>query len=542
MQRWVSSARVNVAALLLLAAAAGSCVDSTGPAALTAPRNVTVTLISPHSAKITWTPADAPEVYYVETYFIYRDGVKIGESVTTSFTDNGLSEGTTYKYRVAAVGVGLTSEQSVESATSAITIPDVTAPTVTATNPLNGATAIARAATISATFSEPIDQATLTTTTFALKTSGGTTISGAVTYNSATKTAVFTPSGPLPNATTFTATLTTGVKDVPGNRLASDFSFSFTTRDEVPPTVTSMSPANGSTGIPVNTGITVTFSEPMDAATIGSSVTLQITSSGVSVPGTVTYVSGSLTASFVPSAPLAFSTSYTLTATTSAKDVSGNPLAASVSSVFTTAGAPDTTPPSVLTVSPISGAADVSINTTVTILFSESMDAGTVSSSTVLLKATSTGSTIPATVSLNAATNTATVTPSAPLSFGTQYSVVVMTGAKDAAGNPLAAQFTSSFTTASAPDTTPPSVVSITPANGLNGVSVFTSVTVVFSEPMNAASINGSTISLALSSNSSPVAGTLTYNVATNTATFTPSAALTFSTGYTISVTTAASD
>ena len=50
----------------------------------------------------------------------------------------------------------------------------------------------------------------------------------------------------------------------------------------------------------------------------------------------------------------------------------------------------------------------------------------------------------------NAATNTATITPSSPLSNSKTYSLVVTGGAsgvKDLAGNALAANATSSFTT-----------------------------------------------------------------------------------------------
>jgi hypothetical protein len=53
---------------------------------------------------------------------------------------------------------------------------------------------------------------------------------------------------------------------------------------------------------------------------------------------------------------------------------------------------------------------------------------------------------------------------------------------------------------------------------------------------MNPSSINGSTMVLTFTGTSSTIPGTVSYNPATNTATFTPSSALAFSTSYTITV------
>ena len=78
-------------------------------------------------------------------------------------------------------------------------------PTVTFTVPANGATGVAINTKISATFSEVMDPATLTTTTFTLK-QGATAVPGAVNYSGVT--AVFTPAASLAASTTYTATIT----------------------------------------------------------------------------------------------------------------------------------------------------------------------------------------------------------------------------------------------------------------------------------------------------------------------------------------------
>src|SRR6185436_14471972 len=85
------------------------------------------------------------------------------------------------------------------------------------------------------------------------------------------------------------------------------------------------------------------------------------------------------------------------------------------------------------------------------------------------------------------------------------------------------------------PDTSAPSIVSSTPASGAPGVSPSTTVAVVFSEDMAAASIGSSTFELRGPSNTL-VPATVTYNAATRTMTLQPSAALSLSTVYTVNV------
>ena len=100
---------------------------------------------------------------------------------------------------------------------------DTLAPTVAATNPLNGATGVA---VITASFSEAMTASTITTSTFTVTGPGATPVAGTVAYNTTTRIATFTPTSPLTASTAYTATITTGAEDLSGNGLASNYTWS----------------------------------------------------------------------------------------------------------------------------------------------------------------------------------------------------------------------------------------------------------------------------------------------------------------------------
>jgi hypothetical protein len=111
----------------------------------------------------------------------------------------------------------------------------LTPPTVTTVTPPNGSAAVCpNTALITATFSKPMNTATINTSTFTL-TSGGASVSGAVTYVAATNIATFTPTASLVASTTFTATITTAAQDQFGNGLAANFVWTFTSSPTCPP-------------------------------------------------------------------------------------------------------------------------------------------------------------------------------------------------------------------------------------------------------------------------------------------------------------------
>ena len=395
-------------------------------------------------------------------------------------------------------------------------------PTVVSTVPANLATAVAVNTPVSATFSEAMDPTTITGTTFLLTGPGATPVAGAVTY--AGTTATFTPTLVLPAGTLFTAKITTGAKDPTGAPLAANFVWTFTTAP--PPTVVSTVPLNLATAVPVNTLVSATFSEAMNPATINGT-TFTVTGPGATpVGGAVTY-SGS-TATFTPTLLLPASTLFTATITMGAKDPSGVALAANYVWTFTTAP-----PPTVVSTVPANGAVGVAQTNPVSATFSEPMEASTINTTTFTLAGPGTTA---VTGSVTYAGSTATFTPAASLATGTLYTATITTGATDPTGNALTANYVWTFTTAGAP-----SVTFTVPASGANDVPLNQKVSATFSGHMTAATITAAgTFTLAVSGGGAAVPGTVTYDAASDTAIFSPTAALAINTPYTATITTAA--
>ena len=82
------------------------------------------------------------------------------------------------------------------------------------------------------TFSERMDPATLSTSTVTLVKDATTTpIKATVSYNASTNKVTLTPETYLAARTKYTAKVSSGVvKDLAGNALTADYSWSFTTR------------------------------------------------------------------------------------------------------------------------------------------------------------------------------------------------------------------------------------------------------------------------------------------------------------------------
>ncbi len=344
--------------------------------------------------------------------------------------------------------------------------PDVgTQPTVSATSPAASSpalTGIATSTDVSATFSQSMNAATVTSS-FTLACPAAAPVTATVSYDAASHTATLTPAAALPANATCQATIAPTAMDTDGIALAAPFTWTFSTAastDVTRPTVTLTLPANAASGVPTNTRITAAFSEAMAASSVDAA-TFQVTDTtlGTPVSGTVNYTVASRTATFTPTTmPLAGGDLFTARITAAATDLAGNGLAGNPAALpaasdhvwtFTTATATDTTAPTVASVGPIDGSTGNCLTKSVTAAFSEAMDPTTITASSFVV--TAGGVAVAGTVSYDSAAMLATFVPTAAAGFApnTAFVVTVTTAATDLAGNALAADKVWGFSTGS---------------------------------------------------------------------------------------------
>lgn len=244
--------------------------------------------------------------------------------------------------------------------------------------------------------------------------------------------------------------------------------------DTTPPTITTLSPANGATNVAAGTNLVATFSEAIVvnagnititkaagdvvAATISVTDATQVSSSG-----------GLLTID--PTADLEFSTNYYIKIDAGAvKDIAGNSftgIASTTTWAFKTIAA-DVTPPALVSTVPANGSTDILPPTVLMATYSEplqtpSFDANIrIKDSTNATVATFTSTLFGGSgIAINGSTVSLTVAQGAPgtaLGYGKTYYVEFDTGAfEDLSGNPtpaFAGNSTWQFTTANVPDLT----------------------------------------------------------------------------------------
>ena len=110
--------------------------------------------------------------------------------------------------------------------------PDTTPPTVVDVIPDDLATGVAVNANITARFSEAMDPDTITSSNLELRDAANNLVPIAVSYTAGNYTATINPDANLAYSTIYTAAIKgepNGVADLAGNRLAADYTWSFTT-------------------------------------------------------------------------------------------------------------------------------------------------------------------------------------------------------------------------------------------------------------------------------------------------------------------------
>lgn len=324
------------------------------------------------------------------------------------------------------------------------------------------------------------------------------------------------------------------------------------------------------------------FNKSMDSATIadadasdaGSNIYLTEAGSGTKIAGAVTAPSATM-ARFTPTSSLTAGKAYTLFITPAVKDTTGNPVSGNspggnyILSFSTTGqmfenpgsitnfGMGNSFPPFVVGVQPAPGKLNLPLNTKVFVSFSEAMQTGATNLANVKLYQVSNPFTASESKTLVSTTNSADasnkiviLSPASSLLSSVQYRVEVLGGIVSSKGIPLGnpgsagyvtnVMFKSDFTTGASSDTTAPTVSATIPAASATSVNTTKPIVISFSEAIDPSTITDSSVSVKLGS--SAVSGNLSYDPMNRTATLVPNYALTASSTYTISVTTAVKD
>ncbi len=418
---------------------------------------------------------------------------------TITFTPvSALTAGTTYTVSYSALitdttGTSLTNPGSFSFTAGSAS--DTAAPTVILVDPADNTFGVGLNVTPHVTFSEPVNELTIAAAlSLQLPDDSGPTIivPATVTVSANRLTATLTPGSPLlPN--TYYNLYLCGFTNIAGNN-GSCFSSNFYTGTTVvtsPVTVATISPANGQTGVPLNTQVVAVMSNKIDPTSVTNSAITVTPSGGSAIGGTVALASDGVTLTFAPTLALSPSATYNVSVG-GFNDIEGNAVTAMSPTSFTTGtssyGSGSFT---LVSTSPGNGATAISVTSPVTFTMSNLILSASVNGSTVLVYDNTAGVYVAGTFSVSG--KSVTFTPLTPYPANAQMFVGV-NGLKDEAGN-SDAQYWYSFTTANTADITLPTVT-ILPANGTTNVGTNAQVVLTFSKSINPSTITTNTLAL----------------------------------------------
>jgi Big-like domain-containing protein len=226
------------------------------------------------------------------------------------------------------------------------------------------------------------------------------------------------------------------------------------------PAVVSVVPVDNANDIPVNTLITVTFSEAMIPATVTAnsndtscSGTIQLSSDNfancIQMSSAPVFDSSNSIFSVIPAANLAYNTLHKVKVAAGAENLDQNALADDVvtENGFTTR----VEPPTVVALTPVDTSTDVSIHSDLSVTFSEAMDSSTITVNT--LDDSCTGSAqlsaddfatciqMESQPTADPTSNSFTVKPAFQLEYSTTHIVKTTTDATNLIGTPMGADY-----------------------------------------------------------------------------------------------------
>lgn len=314
-----------------------------------------------------------------------------------------------------------------------------------------------------------------------------------------------------------------------------------TNKDVTAPTVKSVVPASGTTGVSVLPNILITFSEPVDMSTLtGQSCYLTKAGSSTIISGNYQPAgfedNSDIILFTLPGITLDYGSDYTLHITTGVTDLKTNQLGGVYTSTFHTE-VKDIEPPTIKSTIPENNAVNIFLTDKIIVFFSEPMIKSTVESSFTLTTDNGTAR-IDCSTSWDGYT-TFTLSPKSPLIEGKKYLLTWRNTATDLSGNGIAAG-SINFTTIPA---SPPTITYLEPGTDLmTNVAVETAIVVDFSEPINTATINSTTFKLLVGTTTQQVSGTFEFLNENSRVVFRPAANLGFGQTYSINLTSGIKD
>lgn len=206
-------------------------------------------------------------------------------------------------------GNGLASTQALSFRTGS----DAVAPTLTGSHPAPGEARVSPNVVPTATFAEALDPAFVNAARVRL-TQGGATVSTVVELVESGTRIRITPVTPLPTSTEHTLTLqggAEGLRDLAGNPLAQDLSWTFTTSGDATAPRLILLPADGANAVPNGARMVAVFEDPLDPASIGPATMQVLDSQDQPIAGTIALERSDRVLTFTPSQPLFVGARYT---------------------------------------------------------------------------------------------------------------------------------------------------------------------------------------------------------------------------------------
>lgn len=368
-------------------------------------------------------------------------------------------------------------------------------------SPVNGITGVGLTESLTMTFSEAVTaQAGMTIKIVVYNTEviyESIQVTGPLVAGSGTATITITPSIPRQEHTRYYVTVDTGAFIGPTGAypgITARSVWSWTTADFTPPSVTSLTPANGATNVDPGNQLTMSFNENVKAFTSSSAqITVKRSTDStvlcsIGCQASSNFLgSGTSTIALVCPSRLPDLTSMVVEVPNLClSDLSDNAFVFVGSWQFTTG---DYTAPTVVSFNPTNLAANVPLTQTLGITFNENVVTG---AGSITIRRYSDNTIIHTIVATSGnvgggGTSTISITPPTPLPDSTRLFIEIANNAfRDATNNNpyagISGSSTWSFTTV---DTTPPTALSRVPAHGSESASTTGNLVIKFTERVN---------------------------------------------------------